>query len=223
MYRGQLSSCFNSYESSCPPYELLLFQVFQLTTLVIRGPPTYDEMFTVSLDRVVIKEEEVRGVLLCVQDFVRSPHFTQKNFFSESGLTMLSESVAIADSITSNPFYAPWSVVESASASQVITDFCVCRDRVLLRRRTAKDTSERWFHGDIPRRQRPGQGWRYQTSLRRDALSTCQTLGLLLVLLGQAKSVHPPASGREKSPGVNWRCHGDLKSRVLQLVPRGDP
>ena len=116
-----------------------MFQVFQLTALVICGPPGQGEEFTISLDRVAIKKEEMRGVLLCVQDFVRSPHFTQRNFFSERGLAMLSESVAIADSITSSPVYAPWSVVESASVSQVITDLCACWDRVVLRRRTAKD------------------------------------------------------------------------------------
>ena len=98
--------------------------MFQLTTLVIRGCPTQGEEFTISLDHVAIKKEEVRGVLLCVQDFVSSPHFTQRNFFSETGLTMLSESVAIADSFTSSPVYAPWSVVESASASQFITNLC---------------------------------------------------------------------------------------------------
>ena len=117
------------------------------------------EDFTISLDRVAIKNEEVRGVLLCVQDFVRSPHFTQRNFFSETGLTMLSESVAIADSITSSPVHEPWSVVASASASQVIADMCACWDRVVLRRRSAKDTSERWYHGGTPRSEtasRPG-------------------------------------------------------------------
>ena len=93
---------------------------------MIRGSSTQCEDFTISLDRVAIEKEEVRGVLFCVQDFVRSPHFTQRNFFSETGLTMLSESVAIADSITSSPVYAPWSVVASASASQVIADMCAC-------------------------------------------------------------------------------------------------
>ena len=63
---------------------------------------------------------------------------------------MLSKPVAIADSIRSSPVYTPWSVVESASASQVITDLCACWDRVVLRRRTAKDTSERWYHGGTP-------------------------------------------------------------------------
>ena len=64
---------------------------------------------------------------------------------------MLSEAVAIANSITSNPVYAPWSVVESASVRQVIVDLCVCWDRVVLRRRTTKDTSQRWYHGSTPR------------------------------------------------------------------------
>ena len=151
MYRVQLSSCFDPYETSCPSHELLLFQIFQLTT--------QGEKFIISLDRVAIKEEEVRGVLLSVKYFVRSPHFTQRSSFSESGLTMFSESLAITDSIASNPVYAPWSVVESACASQVITDLCACWDWVVLRRRTAIDTSERWYHGGTHRSEtvsRPG-------------------------------------------------------------------
>ena len=72
---------------------------------------------------------------------------------------MLSESVAIADSITFSPVYAPWSVVESASARQVVSELCACWNRVVLRRRTAKDTSERWYHGGTLRSEaasRPG-------------------------------------------------------------------
>ena len=64
---------------------------------------------------------------------------------------MLLESVAIADSITSSSFYTLWSFVESACASQVITDLCAYWDRVVTRRRTAKDTSKRWYHGGTPR------------------------------------------------------------------------
>ena len=134
---------FDPYELSCPLSVVLLFQVIQLTTLVIRWHAIHGEKFIVSLNCVTIKEEEMRGVLLCAQDFVRSLHFTQRSFFSESGLTMLSESVAIADSITSSPVYAPWSVVESACANHIITHLFACWERVVLRRRTAKDTSDR--------------------------------------------------------------------------------
>ena len=151
--------CFDPYELSCLSYELLLFQIFQLTTLVIRGPATHGEQFIFGLECVTIKGEEVRGVLLCLQDFVRSPHFKQRNCFSETGLTMLVEFFGIADSITSIPVYASWSVLESAFASQVITDLCACWDRVVLRRRTANDSSERWYHGGTTRSEtasRPG-------------------------------------------------------------------
>ena len=86
-------------------------------------------------------------------------HISQRSFFSESGLTLLSESVAFADSITYSPVYAPWIIVESTCASQVITDLRACWDRVVLRRRLAKDPSERWYQGSTPRNEtasRPG-------------------------------------------------------------------
>ena len=119
---------------------------------MIRGPASRGEKFNVSLDRVAIKEEGMLGVLLCGQDFVWSPPFTQRSFLSESSLTMLSESVAIPDSITSSPVYAPWSIVEKACASRIKIDLLACWDRVVSRRRTAKDTSERLYYGGTPRR-----------------------------------------------------------------------
>ena len=194
MYRVQSSIFFDPCELSYPPSELLLSHVFQLMTLVICGPPTHDEKFTLSMDRVSIKEEEVRGVRFCVQDFARSPHFTQRNFFSESGLTMLSESIAIADSITSSPVYAPWSVVESASASQVISDLCACWDRMVLRRRTAKDTSERWYHGSTPRSE--------TASRPRVRISDIGEEESLEYVPFAAPALGPPGSSRIPSPSI---------------------
>ena len=60
------------------------------------------------MDQVATREEEVRCVLLCVQDFVRSPHFTQRNFFYEPGVTILSKAAAIFDSITSSCVCVPY-------------------------------------------------------------------------------------------------------------------
>ena len=136
-----------------------MFQVFQLTALVIRGPAVRGEKFFIDLDRVAIKEEDVRGVPFSSQDFFRSPHFTHKSFLSESALTMLFDSVAIADSITSSSVCAPWSVLGTTCAGHVVSDLCARWDRVVLRRRTAKDTSERWYDGGTSRSQtasRPG-------------------------------------------------------------------
>ena len=49
-------------------------------------------------------------------------------------------------------------------------------------------------------------------------MSTCLLLRLILVLLGQAKSVLPPASRREKSPGVKLPRRFEVSS-----PPAGPP
>ena len=67
----------------------LVLQVFQLTALIVRGRVTCGGQFIINLDRVMIWEDEVHSAILCVQDFIRSPHFTQRNFFSDFGITML--------------------------------------------------------------------------------------------------------------------------------------
>ena len=93
----------------------------------------------------MICEDEVRGALLCVQDFVRSPHFTQGSFFSDSGIDMLAESAAICDSITNSAVFEPWNHVETASRSQVVAEFCACVNQAVDRRRAVKDSQEQWY------------------------------------------------------------------------------
>ena len=93
----------------------------------------------------MIREDEGRGALLCVQDFVRSPHFTQRNFFSDSGVTMLAESAAIGHSITNSAVFEPWSHVETTSCSQVVAEVCVCVNQAVYRRRAVKDSREQWY------------------------------------------------------------------------------
>ena len=122
-----------------------MFQVFQLTALNVRGPVTSGERFTVNLDWVAIREEVVRGVLLCVQDFLRGPVFTQRSFFSETGVKMLSEAAAISDSIISSSLHAPWSEVENGSSAQIIADLKTGFEKALDRRRVVKDTSEQCY------------------------------------------------------------------------------
>ena len=87
----------------------------------------------------------MRGVLLCVQDFVRDPFVTQRNFFSETGVTMLSEAAATSDSITSSSVFAPLSKIESESSGQLIGHLKTCFKKALDRRRVIKDTSEQWY------------------------------------------------------------------------------
>ena len=125
---------------------LVLFcQVFQLTALIVRGPVTFGGRFIINLDGVMICEDEVQSAILCVQDFVRSPHFTQRSFFSDSGIAMLTESAAMSDRITHSAVFEPWSNVESTSRWQVVADVCGCVREALDRRRLVKDSQEQWY------------------------------------------------------------------------------
>ena len=123
----------------------LVFQVFQLTALFVRGPVTCSGRFIVKLDRVMICEDEVHSAILCVQDFMRNPFFTQRNFFSDSGIAMLAESASISDRITHSAIFEPWSHVETISRFQVVADVCGCVNEALNRRRVVKDSRERWY------------------------------------------------------------------------------
>ena len=124
---------------------VLFFQVFQLTALIVRGPVTCGGRFIINLEQVMICADEVQSAILCVQDFVRSPHFTQRIYFSDSGIAMLTESVAISDRITHSAVFEPWNHVENTSHSQVVADVCGCVSEALDRRRMVKDSQEQWY------------------------------------------------------------------------------
>ena len=119
--------------------------MLQLTALIFCRLVSSGEQFILSLDRVLIAEEDVPGAVLSVHDFVRSPQFTQKNFFFDSGFAMLAESAAIFDSITTRSAFEPWSLVETASRSQVVAEFCACVNRAVDRRWAVKDSQEQWY------------------------------------------------------------------------------
>ena len=123
----------------------LVFQVFQLTALIVRGPVTCGGRFIINFDRVIICKNEVQSAILCVQDFVRSPHFIQRNFFSDSGIGMLAESAAISDRITHSAVFEPWGHLETTSRSQVMADVCRFLNEALDRRRLVKDSQEQWY------------------------------------------------------------------------------
>ena len=123
----------------------MFFQVFQLTAVIVRRPVTCGGRFINNLDRVMICEDEVHSAILCVQGFVRSSHFTQRNFFSDSGIALLAESAAFSNRITHSAVFEPWSHVEIASGSQVVADVCGCVNEAPDRWRVVKDSQEHWY------------------------------------------------------------------------------
>ena len=120
------------------------FQVFQLTALIVRGPVTSCERLAINLDHVMSAKDEVCSALLCVQDFVRSPYFIQRNLFSDSDVEMLYESAAISDSFTTKAVYEPSSHVVTRAGSQVFNEVCACVFRASDCRRAIKDSQEQW-------------------------------------------------------------------------------
>ena len=198
--------------------------VFQLAALATRGTETRGERFSVNLDAVDINAEEVRGVLLCVQDSVRSAHFTQRSFFSESGLTMVYESVAIAGSNTSSCISFPWSLVGTTCAGQIVSDLCACWFRVVLLRRIAKHNSERWYHYGFSGSQTESRSGVPTSDVVEEGLVEYVSVTLpALGPPGPSKNCFSPASGREKSLEPPWSRRRNLKFLVLLLLPRTNP
>ena len=97
---------------------------------IVHRPVTSAENFSSSLGRVMICEDEVRGALLCVQDFVRSPFFTQQQFVTASHVVV---------------FCGPWSHVETAFRSQVVAEVCGCANQAADWRMAVKDSQEQWY------------------------------------------------------------------------------
>ena len=178
------------------------FQVFQLTALALRGPLPAGEKFTVNLDRVAIREDIVRGVLLCVQDFVRDPVFTQRSFFSETGVEMLSEAAAISDSITSSSLYVPWSAVETESSAHIIADLKACFETAVERRRVVKDTSEQWYRLGAVRlssgESSSQYGVRISTVVEEGQVDYVPVAARSRKVAGQSRRLSSPGKGKRK-------------------------
>ena len=66
---------------------------------MVKAPSEVHPIFTVSLNGVAIDHEKVKGAKSCLQDFVRHPLFTQRNFFSETGISMLNTAVSAVDAV----------------------------------------------------------------------------------------------------------------------------
>ena len=114
---------------------------------MVKGPSELQPVFTVSLDGVAIDHEKVKGAVTCVQDFVRHPSFTQRSFFSETGIGMLNTAATAADVVRCSAHFDPWGAID-VEAGPVIIDLKSCREKILSQRKAVKDTRERWFIGE---------------------------------------------------------------------------
>ena len=111
---------------------------------MVKGPSELHPVFTVSLNGVAISHENVKGAVACVQDFVPRPLFTQRNFFSETEISMLNTAVTAADAVRNSANFDPRGAI-GVEAGPVIADLKSCREKIVSRRKAVEDTRQRWF------------------------------------------------------------------------------
>ena len=113
----------------------------------MKGPSELHPLFTVLLNGVAIDHEKVKAAVACVQDFVRHPLFTQRSFFSETGISMQNTAVTAADAVRNSAMFDPWRAID-VEAGPFIADLKSCFEKVMSQRKAMKGTRERWFSAE---------------------------------------------------------------------------
>ena len=180
--------------------------MFQMTTLFLRD--SFEELpaFTVSLDGIALSRRLVEKSIACIQDFVRSPRFTQRVFFSDNGLNLLVSAIDAAGSMRDQSTCEPWANVLPDGYEATLDDLKKAYDVVVVRRKEARDTSKRWFGLRSLESSEVGSHLvrlecEYPMLLRLDRLNTCLGLYLagisLVVVLEYLLEALEKESGRE--------------------------
>ena len=100
---------------------------------------------TVRLDGIALDRRVVEKSIACIQHFVQSPRFTQRNFFSDNGISLFVSAVNIAGSIRHQSTCEPWVNVLPEGYEATLMDLRKAYDAMVVRRKEARETSERWF------------------------------------------------------------------------------
>ena len=116
-----------------------------MKTLFLRESVEELPVFAVSLNGIAFNRRVVETSIACVQSFVRSPRFTQRDFFSGKGLNLLVSAVNAADSVRDQSTCEPWAHKLPGGYEATLVDLRKAYDAVVVRRKEARDTSERWF------------------------------------------------------------------------------
>ena len=109
---------------------------------MVKGLSELHPVFTVSLNGVAISHEKVKGAVECFPDFVRHPLFTQRNFFSQTGISMMNTAVTAAEAVRHISKFDIWGTI-GVEAGPVTVDLTSCREKTVSRRKAVKDTRGR--------------------------------------------------------------------------------
>ena len=120
---------------------------FSVDSISGEGPSELHAVVIVSMNGVAIDHKKVRGAVACVKDIVRHPMFAQRNFISETGISMLNTAVTATDAVQNSANFGPWEAI-GVEAGPVIADLKSCREKSVSRRKAVRDTGERWFSAE---------------------------------------------------------------------------
>ena len=116
-----------------------------MTTLFLRDAVGELPAFTLSLNGIALHRRVVEKSIPCIQDFVRLPRFTQRDFFSDNGINLFVSAVNAAGSMRDQSTCEPWANVFPDGYEATLVDLKKACDGVVVRRKEARDTSESWF------------------------------------------------------------------------------
>ena len=122
-----------------------LLQVFELTTFFLRDSVEELPAFTVSLNGIALPRRVVEKSIAGIQDFIRSPRFSQRVFFSDNRINLLVSAVNAAGSMRGQSTCEPGTNVLLEGYEATLVDLKKAYDAVVVRRKEARDTSERWI------------------------------------------------------------------------------
>ena len=123
-------------------HTLLLFQVSQSTTLVMKGPLELLSIFVECLNQVAIDQQEVEGENACVQDSDRNPLFTQKKFLFGDSDCHAGYCRCLRQSNLCSSYEFDRRKPNRIPANSIKAILKTCRDTVLLRQNSSKITRE---------------------------------------------------------------------------------
>ena len=142
-----------------------------------------------------------------IQGFFRSHRFSQRNFFSDNGISLIVSAVKNAGSIREKSSCEPWESVLTEGYEATSVDLRKAYDAVVVKRKEARDTSERWFGVRSVESSEVGSHLvglecGYPKLLRLDRLNTCLGLCLLGVSLVVVQHYLFEALGKESAREV---------------------
>ena len=162
-------------------------------------------------DRVTIDRRSIDSAICCVQSFVRDPLFTQRDFFTDNGTSMLLSAANVAGSVCEDSVYDAWTVISHEWYAAVVTDLKRAYDVVVVRRKDAPDTSERWFGVASVESSVVGESSGQQAVRISNVVEVCQVEHLpQSVSTMQA----PSTSSGIKSPGKGKQKKGETPAKT---------